>query len=76
MMKKKRKNNEIIKFKKNIEANIWIPALLLISISIIAFFTFLVVIGTQIGNEIIQQNNFHKDIIEIKQSLESLYPLS
>jgi hypothetical protein len=73
MMKSNRKNHEKIIFTENIEATIWIPVRLLISISIIAFFTFLVVIGTQIGTENIQQNNFHNSMIEVKQSLESLY---
>ncbi len=55
------------------KATIWIPVRLLISISIIAFFTFLIVIGTQIATNTIQHNNFYNNLTEIKESLESLY---
>ena len=72
-MKQKREKQEKNKFIVNDKATIWIPVRLLIGISIIAFFTFLLFIGTQIATNTIQQNNFYNNLMEIKESLESLY---
>lgn len=51
----------------------WIPIRLLISIAIITFFTGLIVIGSQLVTETVQRNDLKNDLMEIKQTLESLY---
>jgi type II secretory pathway pseudopilin PulG len=54
-------------------ASMWIPIRLLISISIISFFTALIVFGSQIATETVQQDRFITQLNDIKQSLTSLY---
>lgn len=54
-------------------AAMWIPIRLLISIAIITFFIGLVVIGSQLATETIQQNTLKTRLSEIKHGMETLY---
>jgi type II secretory pathway pseudopilin PulG len=54
-------------------AAMWIPIRLLISISIISFIAALVVFGSQISTETIQQDRFNTQLENLKHSLTSLY---
>ncbi|MBS3749146.1 MAG: hypothetical protein KGY67_05545 [Candidatus Thermoplasmatota archaeon] len=54
-------------------AAMWIPIRLLISITIISFFTGLVVFGSQIATDTIHQDQFTNQLLDFKQSIESLY---
>ena len=54
-------------------ASMWIPIRLLISISIISFFTALIVFGSQIATEPVQKDRFTTQLNDIKKPLTSLY---
>lgn len=57
----------------NDDAALWIPIRLLISITIISFFTALVLFGSQQATESIALDTFKTEILDLKQSLETLY---
>lgn len=61
------------RFFKDKNAAMWIPIRLLISITIISFFTVLVVLGSQIATDTIHQDQFTNQLLDFKQSIESLY---
>lgn len=67
------KKHDFSRFIVNTYATLQIPIRLLISIAIITFFIGLVVIGSQLATETIQQNTLKTRLFEIKQEIETLY---